>query len=376
MIKNVFYFHHLNVIGGVENMFYELGKKYKDWDIVVYYGSGDKNQIARLKQFVDVRKYETGQIIECEKVFFNYRAPIIKNVKAKEYYMMIHADYKAQGIEPPKVPNYVKYIGVSQAVCDSFTEISGKPCQLCYNPITIDPPKRVLKLVSATRLTKEKGYKRMCALAKALDDAGIPYTWYVYTNSKETIPSPNVKYMPPTLDINTQLAQADYVVQLSDSESYCYTMIEALLLHIPIIVTPWGCLKELGITEEYGFILPFDMKNIPVKEIYEKRFNFDYQPPKDRWDEILEPGDSQYQYDLKCKYKVRATSLYKERNCTDGELGFVPKPGYEWTVSKIRYDTLSGNNRNHLRYVTLVEKIPPEEEKPKSKYKVVNKMDK
>jgi hypothetical protein len=153
-------------------------------------------------------------------------------------------------------------------------------------------------------------------------------------------------------------------------------MIEALLLHIPIIVTPWGCLKELGITEEYGFILPFDMKNIPVKEIYEKRFNFDYQPPKDRWDEILEPGDSQYQYDLKCKYKVRATNLYKERNCTDGELGFVPKPGYEWTVSKVRYDTLSGNNRNHLRYVTLIEKIPPEEEKPKSKYKVVNKMDK
>ena len=30
MAKNVFYFHHLNVIGGVENMFYELGKKYKD----------------------------------------------------------------------------------------------------------------------------------------------------------------------------------------------------------------------------------------------------------------------------------------------------------------------------------------------------------
>ena len=214
------------------------------------------------------------------------------------------------------------------------------------------------------------------ALANALDEAEIPYTWYVYTNSKETIPSPNVIYMPPTLDINTQLAQADYVIQLSDSESYCYTMIEALLLHIPVIVTPWECLKELGITEEYGFILPFDMKNIPVKEIYEKRFNFDYQPPKDRWDEILEPGDSQYQYDLKCKYKVRATSLYKERNCTDGELGFVPKPGYEWTVSKIRYDILSGNNRNHLRYVTLVEKIPPEEEKPKSKYKVVNKMDK
>ena len=375
-MKNVFYFHHLNVIGGVENMFYELGKKYKDWDIIVYYCSGDKNQIARLKQYVDVRKYETGQIIECDKVFFNYQAPIINNVKAKEYYMIIHADYKAQGIEPPKVPKYVKYIGVSQAVCDSFTEISGKPCQLCYNPITIDPPKRILKLVSATRLTKEKGYKRMVALAKALDEAEIPYTWYVYTNSKETIPSPNVIYMPPTLDINTQLAQADYVVQLSDSESYCYTMIEALLLHIPVIVTPWKCLKELGVTEKYGFILPFNMKNIPIKEIYEKRFNFDYQPPKDCWDEILEPGYSQYQYDLKCQYKVRATNLYKEKNYIDKELGFTPQSGYEWIVSKTRYDILSGNNRNHLKYVTLVEKLPPEEEKSKSKYKIINKMDK
>lgn len=353
-MKNVFYFHHLNVIGGVENMFYELGKKYKDWDIVVYYGSGDSNQIARLKQYVAVKKYKTGQIIECDKVFFNYQAPIINNVKAKEYYMIIHADYKAQGIAPPKMPQYVKYIGVSQAVCDSFTEISGKPCQLCYNPITIDPPKRVLKLVSATRLTKEKGYKRMAALAKALDEAAIPYTWYVYTNSKEKIPSPNVKYMSPTLDINTQIAQADYVVQLSDSESYCYTMIQALLLHIPVIVTPWECLKELGVTEEYGFILPFDMKNIPIKEIYEKRFSFDYQAPKDCWDEILEPGDSVYQEELKTLYKVEALRFYQEENIKDTELNRIPQRGEQWETSKERLDVLLGDNKYHKPMVKFI----------------------
>ena len=94
-MKNVFYFHHLNVIGGVENMFYELGKKYKDWDIVVYYGSGDKNQIARLKKYVDVRKYETGQIIECDKVFFNYQAPIINNVKAILFLLFLNSIKKS-----------------------------------------------------------------------------------------------------------------------------------------------------------------------------------------------------------------------------------------------------------------------------------------
>ena len=66
-MKNVFYFHHLNVIGGVENMFYELAKKYQNWDITIYYGSGNIEQINRLKKFVQVKKYQTGEIIECEQ---------------------------------------------------------------------------------------------------------------------------------------------------------------------------------------------------------------------------------------------------------------------------------------------------------------------
>lgn len=353
-MKNVFYFHYLNVIGGVENMFYELAKKYKNWDITIYYGSGNLEQINRLKKFVKVKKYNVKEKIECEKIFFNYQAPIIDKVQAKEYYMIIHADYKAQGIQPPKVPSYVKYIGVSQAVCDSFTEITGKPCQLCYNPITIDPPKRVLRLASATRLTKEKGYNRMVTLAKALDEAEIPYTWYVYTNSKKTIPSPNVKYMPPTLDINTQLAQADYVVQLSDSESYCYTMIEALMLGVPVIVTPWNCLQELKVTEEYGFILPFDMQNIPVQEIYNKHFDFHYNPPTDCWNTILSPGPSVYQEELNTLYKVEALKIYSEKNITDNELKHVPKRGEQWETSKERLDILLGDNKYHEPMVKLV----------------------
>lgn len=366
-MKNVFYFHHLNIIGGVENMFYELAKKYKDWDITIYYGSGDENQIKRLKKFVAVKRYKPKEIIECDKVFFNYQAPIINNVKAKEYYMIIHADYEKQGVPPPKVPSYVKYIGVSQAVCDSFTRISGKPCQLCYNPISLDPPKKTLKLVSATRLTKEKGRDRMIKLAAALDEANIPYEWTVYTNSKNVIKNSHVVYKNPTLEINGKLKDADYVVQLSDSESYCYTMIEALMLGTPVIVTPWNCLKELKITNEYGFILPFDMSEIPVQEIYTKEFNFKYTPPIDSWDKILEPGKSQYQEDLKSLFEVAATDQYEKRKTTDIELGYIPKPGQRWIVNKLRYDLLSGGNEREIQYVTLIRKIPPEEIKKEDK---------
>ena len=40
------------------------------------------------------------------------------------------------------------------------------------------------------------------------------------------------------LNIRDYIAKADYTIQLSDTEAYCYTMIESLLLNVPVIVTP------------------------------------------------------------------------------------------------------------------------------------------
>lgn len=357
-MKNIFYFHHLNQIGGVENMFYELAKKYNNFDITIYYDVGDQKQIDRLKKYVRVKKYQ-GERIKCEKAFFNYNMNIIDNVDANDYYLIIHADYKAQKIVPYIHPKINKFIGVSQAVCDTFKEITGHDCQLCYNPITIDAPKRVLTLVSATRLTKEKGSHRMEMFAKALDNAGIPYMWYIFTNSKPTIDSPNVVYKQPTLEINDYLQNADYVVQLSDTESYCYTIVESLLLGTPVIVTNWPCLKELGVTEEYGFILPFDMKNIPIQDIYTKKFNFKYEAKQDCWGDILAPGASTYKDEINSTYLVSAKDVYEYYNTKDSGLGRVPNQGDTWEVSYDRLQVLLGNNKNHRQYVDLIKRIPP-----------------
>ena len=148
MANNVFYFYYINSIGGVESMFYYLAKKYQDKDIVIYYSQGDKNQIERLKQFVDVQQYKPGTKIKCKRVFFNYNISIIDNVDAEEYCLMIHADYKALGIKPITHPKITKYIAVSQLAADSYKEVSGKTCEVCYNPILIDKPKKKLRLIS------------------------------------------------------------------------------------------------------------------------------------------------------------------------------------------------------------------------------------
>ena len=171
---NIFYFDRINKIGGVETFFYEIAKKYCNNDITVFYSFGDLKQIQRLKKLIRVVKY-TGQKIKCKKAFFNYSLKPIDNIQAEKYYEIIHANYKDLGISPNVHPKIDEYIGVSQSVCDAFTELTKLPCTLCYNPITIDEPKKVLYLISATRLTREKGKDRILKLAKALDDAEIPY---------------------------------------------------------------------------------------------------------------------------------------------------------------------------------------------------------
>ena len=354
---NIFYFDRLNKIGGVETFFYEIAKKYCNNDITVFYSYGDLEQIQRLKKYIRVIKY-TGQNIKCKKAFFNYSLKPIDNIEAERYYEIIHANYKDLGIRPNVHDKINEYIGVSQSVCDVFTELTGLPCTLCYNPITIEKPKKVLYLISATRLTREKGKDRILKLAKALDDAEIPYIWTIFTNDTKEIKHPRIIFMEPQLNIRDYIAKADYTVQLSDTEAYCYTMIESLLLNVPVIVTPWACLKELNITNDYGFILPFDMTNIPVDEIYNKKFNFKYNLKPDNWNQILELSKSTYKEELNSIYTVEALSAYQNNKLVDAELGHIPEPGEIWDVSKERFDLLAGEHKRGIQFVKLVNKKP------------------
>lgn len=336
-MKNIFYFYKINEIGGIETFFYYLAKKYKDWDITIYYQEGSYEQIKRLKKYVRVRQYQ-GEKIKCDKAFFNFNLDIIDNVEAKEYYQIAHGDYKASGDRPNISKKINKYLGVSQRVCDTFSEIINQDVELIYNPIAIDKPQKVLNLISATRLTGEKGRKRMIKLAEMLDAAEIPYIWTIFTDSKDKIDNPNIAYMKPRLNIINYIANSDYLVQLSDNEGYCYSVVEALTVGTPVIVTDVPVFKELGVNKSNGFILDFDMENVPVKEIYKGLPKFKYEPKEDRWASYLSKGKSTYQKDLKTMVKVKCV-----RNYFDIELKELKtKESNPYKINKVRAEELVG----------------------------------
>lgn len=335
-MKNIFYFYNINAIGGIESWFYYLAKKYKDNDITIYYQIGDEAQIRRLKQYVRVRRY-TGQKLQCEKAFFCFNTDIIDNVEANEYIQVMHGDYKTAKMKINTHPKITKYLGVSETVCNSFKELMQKDIELCYNPIEIDKPRKVLNLISATRLTSEKGKSRIIKLAKILDESGIPYIWTIFTNDTNAIDNPNIRYMKPRLNIIDYIANSDYLVQLSDNEGYCYSIVESLCVGTPVIATNCPVFTELGLVNGVnGFILDFDLKEVPIKEIYKGLPKFTYKPKEDSWNNYLAKGKSTYQKDLKTMVKVQCIAKY-----TDIQLGVTKEIGDLYKINKIRAEELT-----------------------------------
>lgn len=271
----------------VESWIYYLAKKY---EFKVYYTEANAEQVKRLAQLVEVHKYK--EPIKCDRFFCNYGLNI--QVDAKEKYNVIHCDFKNVWFAPLVYPGF-KNIGVSKVACNSYTELTGLECELMYNPITIDIPKvekyndGKLHLISVTRLSREKGLKRMQILAKKLEQAGIDYEWVVYTDRHRQPIGKNVIYKEPKLDILEDIAKSDALIQLSDCEAFCYTVVESLMCSTPVICSNLPVFKEIGVI--YGknaVICDLGMNNVNLEMIKNIRnMKFTYKPPTSDWGKYL-----------------------------------------------------------------------------------------
>lgn len=309
--RNVFYFSEINSIGGVESFFYYLAQKYKNLE--VYYKKADSKQLERLAKLIPTHKY-TGGTIVCDNFFCQYNVDILDNVIAEDIYYIVHSDYKTNGFQPITHPKINHYIGVSQVVCDSFKDLTGLNCELIYNPVVIDKKaQKPLIIVSAMRMSKEKGKEIIIKLTEKLDREGLKYLWFIFTNSSRDIPNPNIILIEPKLDIAPYLKMADIVAAPSTSEAYGYTPVEALMLGKPVLLMDLPIWHELGIKDGvHGWIIK-DIDNFNVKDLYKKIPPFEYEPPKDEWGKLIK-GKSNYDPNKTIKVKPVRTYFDTELN--------------------------------------------------------------
>ena len=315
MYETILFYRHVSRIGGVETFFYELARKYADRDLTLLYCSGDPEQLRRVSEFIRVKRWD-GKPVQCRQAIFGYsfEPHDLDLIQAEEYIQVIHADFGAlRNLIRPKLDKRFRYVAVSENNAVVWEELTGIRPEVCYNPITVDKPRKVLHLISATRLSQEKGFQRMQKLAAALDAAGVRYVWTIYTDSTLIINSPNILYAGTRLDIRDYIADADYLVQLSDTEGYPYTLLEALSLGTPVIVTDLPSNPDSQVVDGVNaIVLPFDMSEIPTERIAKGLKRFKYKPREDRWGEILHESTSKWAEERGSSVTVEATQRYMD----------------------------------------------------------------
>ena len=357
----VFYIGHINYIGGVETWIYEIAKIYsKNRNIVLLYNKSDARQLLRLEKYIKCIKY-IGQDIECNKFIFCYDHSAIRTVKAKEYILTIHADYKVQNLRITIPKETTAIYAVSETAKQSFIETHKDQLdalkldmKVLYNPISPDKPKKVLHLISATRLTKEKGGQRMTEMLKAFNRKGYSISWLVFcSNGTIEVETTGMALIKPTLNITDYIADADYLIQLSDTEGYAYSIIEALILGTPVVITELPIRDEMGVVEGVnGFVVKFDLSNLD--EVVDKMWNnnlkgFKYTKKESNEEYLKILGE-----ETKSNYKPdKSMVIIKVRSSYfDIELNRLTVFGEEILVTESRYKDLVSKVGNHIELVS------------------------
>lgn len=315
-------------IGGIETWIYNFCKNMsKYYDITILYDSADEHQIFRLSQMVQCIKNDKKPIINCDTLIINRisdKAP--ENVRYKKKIQMVHACKMMPQWTVPTDADEI--VCVSQVVKDSFDLSTGRIINNMTAPAKISEP---LLLVTATRSTFEKGMGRITALADLLDKNGINYLWFVFSDKKISVNN-HIINLEPTLDIQSYIKKADYLVQLSDQEGFCYSIVEALELGTAVLTTPIDVLPEIGFSDaENGYILPFniaDDKDIKrILNVPKFAYKYDNQKRIREWKKILGNTKPTHSYRPTDKVEIVITMTYFDtefcRNISPGEIIIV-----------------------------------------------------
>jgi hypothetical protein len=240
-----------------------------------------------------------------------------------------------------------KVVCVSEAVKESFGDET-KDATVINNIVDTTKTKDMLFLISASRFdTPEKGQARMRQLAEMLDNKGIPYMWLYFSNRSIPDAPERMIRMEPTMNIREYIRKADYLVQLSDTEAFCYSIVESLIEGTPVITTPLEVLPEIGVNDTNSHIIPFDM-DFDVSELLSiPKFKYTYNNGSivTAWKRIL--GNTKPTHSYKPALEVKATCV---RTYFDTELNRTISAGEVISMRRER-----ANDAQRLGFVIIKE---------------------
>lgn len=252
-----------------------------------------------LEKYAEIEILDNAKQYNCRTLIWNFQIDEFpKNISALNKYCVIHCDYSVLNYE---IDRSFKYVCVSEVACESFKRLFGVDSYVLNPFMPKTEIKRVYRFVSATRLSAKKGLNRMLKLAEVFKQSGICWEWLVFCERDITSVSFRCEY-PEIVVANlvsndtmlSYMADADYTIQLSNSEGFCYAVHESLSVGTPVIVTDIPIFKMI-VNGYNGYRLPLDMSKIPIDEILNNipkgfMYHTEQVALKNKWQNLIEGG--------------------------------------------------------------------------------------
>ena len=119
--------------------------------------------------------------------------------------------------------------------------------------------------------------------------------------------------MKPSYDLWSYIKEADYGVQLSDTEGYSYFINECLQYGTPVLCTDFPSAYESVKDGENGYILDMDLKNLDIEKIVNnipKNFEYKEKCSEKDWIKLL---DKKVERKRSKMFKVIAKQDYTDK---------------------------------------------------------------
>lgn len=306
--KIIIYQNYLYKIGGIETWLYNFVKEFNEYDITVVCKDINIAQCEHISQYANV-EIDRGQNFECDVlVLGNYdAAPVLGRVKTKKVYQLIHADWKGITQQPMwrdfvwrKDNRIDEIISVSQTAADGLKATMGYDSTVIYNPLDQDfQEEDGLTFITLSRMTSEKGANRIIKMARKMKEEGRRFVWLLCCTleqcSQETIQAikniPEFIIIEPSIHNKALIKNADYLVQLSDTESFCYSAYEALQRQVPVILTDFPEAYNIVDEGENGYIIKKDLTDLDLDKIFNHIPKAQYYIDRcdtDKWEQMLQ----------------------------------------------------------------------------------------
>jgi glycosyltransferase involved in cell wall biosynthesis len=290
----IVYDHKVKELSGVKTSELQICKWLnKTHKVTFVYKFGDASE------FKEVCKVEqdNGQPFECDVVIQSSVFVGEANIKAKKKIQLIHTDLKHYDVKI--LPKADVYVAVSELAGKKLKEHFGVEAVIIPNilkELKVDP---VLRLITLSRLERGKGIDKVVEMATRIKQDGVRFEWSIYgTGALEvwlrerlwSLPEVSMKGYNP--DATLFIKGNDYLVQLSESEGFCYSVYEALQRGVPVLITDWeGSDKIINTNGVNGYKFRMDLKDFDTKMILNKPFfDFKMEMPESilqKWEKVL-----------------------------------------------------------------------------------------